>query len=550
MTVSSATRRRSIAAALSLAVGVVASLSLVAPAHADVPGGDLVGTLSLADASQDPTDFIVHLEPMFPLDQFSWPRTTPEPDGSYKFTDAPAGDYLMRFEPTGDAEWIYPEYYYPGSVSWVGADTVTITAGETTTLDFTPEPGAFVEVGVGFDGTATDPGIQFFLYDQTGSVAIYGPSSAPARFLDSATGGWTPEQPVATLGPLQPGSYRIGARAASAEAGFGGASEWATTYWNKTTNLKHASVFSVASEATSDADVSLFFTKLPSGGVSGRVVDDLGFAVEGAFVGAESTTGDISQLGRWAVRTDDRGVFTLPYLVPGDYTLFAYTVQQHVEAITDYEYYSEQDSYESATRLTITDSMQYDIVFTLGENNPPLREDQLMKSQHKMLPPASETADLLSLLESRGIEVEPLSEWGASDEIPVEETTVIDDVEWDSGDTVVDMFGYSTPTYLGSFVVTAAQVDVVIAAEALPVGSHHVILVGRDTGDIRAAEVDVTASSSPKPALANTGSRADSDLGTGAAVAAGLILVGLVLAGAVRRRRADGSIVGTPPRGQ
>lgn len=526
---------RRFAAVLLLLGGLLSGLVVAAPAQAAVPGGDLVGTLTLSDAAHNPEDYVVYLYPTFPMDQLSWPRTIPEPDGTYAFTNVPVGDYLLRFEPIGDLEWIYPDYYYPGSVSVVGAQFVTVTQGETTTVDFAPPVGGFVEVEVGFDGTSTDPGIQFYLYDQTGSVAIYGPLGAPVRFLDSGTGGWTPEHPVATLGPLQAGSYRVGALAASAEAGFGGASVWATTYWNKTTNLKHASVFAVEPGETSDADVSLFFEKLPSGGINGRVVDASGNAVVGAFVGAESTTGDINQLGRWAVRTDENGQYKLPYLLPGDYTVFAYTVEMYVETITDYEYYSEQDTYESATLVTVTDSVQYDISFSLGENNPALREDQLMKAQHKMLPPASETADLLSLLDSRGIPVEPLSEWGATDEIPVEESTVIDDVEWTSDDTIVDLFGYSTATYLGSFAVGAGQTDVVIPAETLPVGSHHVLLVGRDTGDMRAAEVDVIAGDGEGPALAATGTEVSP---WPLAVVGLLVLAGATVMASARRRRA------------
>ena len=70
-------------------------------------------------------------------------------------------------------------------------------------------------------------------------------------------------------------------------------------------------------------------------------------------------------------------------------------------------------------------------------------------------------------------------------------------LDWGIGDSFVDVYAYSTPTFVGTFPVVNGQVQVVLSAAVLSklgAGAHTLVITGQTSGSIQAVSLSVAAS--------------------------------------------------------
>jgi LPXTG-motif cell wall-anchored protein len=496
-------RIRAIAATVTtIVVAALLVAGVSAPASA-VTGGSVSGTLTLANPGDLPTDFRVDFLPATPSGLPGLPPSVvPEPDGTFAIT-LPADHYLVQFVPTSTAmKAVYPSYYYPGSWSIAGATYVTVTDLVNTAISFSPTLGGFIEATSAFNATAVDPNIRFAFYDETGTVQVSGPRPIAVSYPGSVSGGWEPAHPVGMVGPVPPGRYRVWAQAATDPSS---PLQWAAQYWNHSPSLKNAYIVSVAQNATTRG-LSFTFDQFAAGSISGRVVDAAGNGIARAMVGAETSEGVISGLGK-DFFTDSDGNFSILYLAPGDYTVAAWTFTPGRTGVSRYTYYPASATYAGAAPVTVTTGRARVGDIALATDRDVVNETGLFRFQGQTLAPASDTASLLSLLANRDVNIESTSDWGGHDKVSQAEDIKIDGLAWSGpNDAVVDVFGYSTATYLGTFAVSGGVLNLSIAAGSLAAGNHHLLVVGRSSGSLRAATITVTPAAAGSTAtLPNTG---------------------------------------------
>jgi LPXTG-motif cell wall-anchored protein len=107
-------------------------------------------------------------------------------------------------------------------------------------------------------------------------------------------------------------------------------------------------------------------------------------------------------------------------------------------------------------------------------------------------------------------------------------------VDWAANDSFVDVYVYSTPTFVGTFPVVDGVAQITLSADLLAklaAGSHTLVVTGQSSGAVQAVSLSVSAVA-PVSSLANTGSEAT----VPALAAALLLLLGAALV--VARRRA------------
>lgn len=74
-------------------------------------------------------------------------------------------------------------------------------------------------------------------------------------------------------------------------------------------------------------------------------------------------------------------------------------------------------------------------------------------------------------------------------------TQVTFTLPWSGPDSAVTVFGYSAPTYLGTFPVTSGSVQISVTLEA---GEHYLVLAGVDSKELVALHYDTTTGASPE----------------------------------------------------
>jgi hypothetical protein len=165
--------------------------------------------------------------------------------------------------------------------------------------------------------------------------------------------------------------------------------------------------------------------------------------------------------------------------------------------------------------------------------------DFLPTEQSPVTAPVADADALPAYLDSKG--VTPVDVPGTVDpSAPYEQS-----VAWTGADSWVDVYGYSTPVFLGTFPVVdgVAQLDGVDLS-SFSSGTHHLVLIGQSSGNVAAYSMLVAASAAAAAApaaaaqasLASTGADATIPV----AVASGLLLLGILLAALgllVRRSR-------------
>lgn len=154
------------------------------------------------------------------------------------------------------------------------------------------------------------------------------------------------------------------------------------------------------------------------------------------------------------------------------------------------------------------------------------------EKQDPAAPPAANTDELLAL---PGVVTMPSSAFtptggstGASGSLDGSKP-LSGEVPWtDASDSFVDVYGYSSPIYLGTFPVVNGVVQLTgLDLSALPGGGHHLVFVGQTSATVVVMAVSITA------ALAATGT----DVLAPSILASVLLVLGLALL-VVRRRRA------------
>lgn len=117
---------------------------------------------------------------------------------------------------------------------------------------------------------------------------------------------------------------------------------------------------------------------------------------------------------------------------------------------------------------------------------------------------------------------------------------------WTGADSRVDVYGYSTPTYLGSFPVVAGQAQLSgLDLAALGEGEHHLLIVGQQSGQYQVGTFEVEAESAPTEVTPTPEPRADVATTTDAGfpwlwivVVLAVLLVAGIAFGVFRSRRA------------
>jgi hypothetical protein len=154
-------------------------------------------------------------------------------------------------------------------------------------------------------------------------------------------------------------------------------------------------------------------------------------------------------------------------------------------------------------------------------------------------PPAADSDALLQLIDDAGVDVaaDTAKFDAGTDLTKLDVSSPIDAVfaGWsDPSDAFVDVYAYSTASYLGTFPVVGGDVMLTgLDLSALAPGGHHLLLRGQSSDALAVVAFSVLAAAAPDPALAATG--VEAGLVSGAALL--LLVVGGVLLGVARRMR-------------
>lgn len=143
--------------------------------------------------------------------------------------------------------------------------------------------------------------------------------------------------------------------------------------------------------------------------------------------------------------------------------------------------------------------------------------------------PAGDSGGLAVYLKEQGVTPQSQTSAGlpAGDLNPGEDYEA--QLDWTAADSYVDVYLYSTPTFVGTFPVVNGVVQITLSAEVLSElesGNHTLVVTGQSSGSVQAVALTVAAM------LASTGANAAGPL-TAAAL---LVLLGAALL-VVRRRR-------------
>ena len=476
-------------------------LGVASPATAvEYPMGSISGVVTPESAHVSPDEFEVSFgledgtydfdpDPTVNSDNLS---SVPDTNGNYS-ASLQAGRYVVYVRPvTSEAEAEYPPMYYPAVGTSFLASWVTVVEGENTVLNLEPKLGGYFSAAVNFTETVTNPTMFWSLVDSTGSFPMSEAEMLRASYpaTESREGTWV-------MGPVLPGTYRVGVEWVLSDEYFNDPPvRWRVQWYDHVASSKNATSIVVYGEQTTPAG-SFDFIPASDAFISGRVFDASHNPVEGAWVGAESTTGEIA----WADEaTDADGNYAVRYLNPGDYTVMA-DGEQGSLMTSVYGFYPESATYDGATMVTVDDAKEYggiDITLTAGQT--PSQFWDLTKYQVEVPPTASTTAELLALLQARGVDIESLDDWGVIQN-DNDDTLVIEDLPWKGAhDSMVDVYGYSSAKLLGSFPVRNDSVSALISTVGFGNGNHHILIVGRDSGSLRAADLTVGDS-----ALADSG---------------------------------------------
>ena len=212
-------------------------------------------------------------------------------DGSFSFTGVATGSYTLYFA-GGFGQNLAPQYW-SGAASLSTATFFTVTAGQTVSgRNAVLQPGASIS-GTVTGGAANSPLAGAFVQalDAQGAVIANGMSGAD-------------------------GAYTIlGLAAGSVTLEFGvGFQNYLTQWWSGASSQGSAQYFAVpAGSAVTGRDAHLVSGATISGTITDSLTNPIAFALADAFAA------DGTQVGSGL--TNSSGVFTIPALTAGDYTV-------------------------------------------------------------------------------------------------------------------------------------------------------------------------------------------------------------------------------------
>jgi len=170
------------------------------------------------------------------------------------------------------------------------------------------------------------------------------------------------------------------------------------------------------------------------------------------------------------------------------------------------------------------------------ETAAPLTVDQVSEQF------GADTAALLeSYLRETGREVPPTIDELFTSDSEIDLTDFTAWLSW-TGDETVKLYGYSTPTYLGTFPVVNGRAEISgVDLSVLGEGEHHLLVVGEQSGAFQVAALDITAPQEVEEAApAPTAEAPAADTGISpwvmGGIAAALLAALIVTAVLVRRR--------------
>lgn len=252
-------------------------------------------------------------------------------DGSGSYSvDVVGGDYLLRFF---DPEHRYATEHYADAAREQDADLVTVTQGETVTVDASLGAGATIS-GIAVDARTDEP------VSGVCPTAHWGKAGSWVRRIGSEC---SDEQGRWSIRGLPAGDFALGF-----SAGYESAT-YADTWAYKADSQAEATLVEVeAGSATETRKI-----QMPLGGaISGVVTDVFGNPVAGAYVDADGFTPLRAGAGegRHDAVTDEAGRYTIRGLPEGEYRPSVYPEDFNAFAP---EWSGDADSFATATPLKV-----------------------------------------------------------------------------------------------------------------------------------------------------------------------------------------------------
>ncbi len=275
---------------------------------------DSTGTVGIADVSVQICD----------LSQNWFNGTSTNSEGYYTINGLSAGDYKVEFQ-AYNTPGNYLGEWYNDKNSFESADTVSVTAGQTTT---------------GIDAQLADGGgISGRVTDSTGTVGI---TNVDVQICDLnqnwLNGVSTDSNGYYTIYGLPAGNYKIQFRTDWAPGNYVG--EW----YNDQGSFNDADTVTVTvGSTTSGIDAQL----ADGGSISGRVTDVSSNGIANIDVNVHDMNGNYIA---WS-STDSNGDYTVQGIPAGDHKV-QFWVGNAGNYIT--EWYNDQESFENANAVTVT----------------------------------------------------------------------------------------------------------------------------------------------------------------------------------------------------
>lgn len=258
-------------------------------------------------------------------------------NGDYTVGGLANGDYKVKFEPDGN----YMRRWYNDQGDFNSADTVTVTAPETTTgID------AVLVAGGGISGRITDSGGTgisgeiFLVEDLSG---IYG--KTPGTFTKTSSTRTDADGNYTFTGLRSDDHYKVK---------FQPDGDYANEWYNDKTNKAEADTITVtAPNTTAGIDAVLL---ADAGAISGKVTDAAGGEIAGVSVGVYDMNKNIinSNMMFTGYGTDDftdaNGDYTVTNLPAGEYKiLFSNPLDGYLS-----EWYDDKPDFDNAVSVSVT----------------------------------------------------------------------------------------------------------------------------------------------------------------------------------------------------
>jgi len=248
-------------------------------------------------------------------------------DGYYTATAIPTGNYMVYFDGTGAGNYV-PEFYNNKN-SWEPqtADTVSVTAGQTT-------PGIDVQLdeGATITGRVTD-----------GSWNGIDSVSVQIRNTDNYTVIWTGTDGSGnyTARGIPPGSWKVLFQASQY-------TNYVNEFYNDKMSLENADLLNVTvGQTIPNIDAQL----ADGGSISGRVADISGNGIPGVSIGVFDIANNMWLDRAGGLFTDENGYYTYTGIPAGNHKVSFDTYNVLFYRI---EYYNDKQDFQSADAVSVT----------------------------------------------------------------------------------------------------------------------------------------------------------------------------------------------------